>query len=194
MTEYNDIGISRQLDWARIRKLLSIGLFGGVLHLIGDMILGWGVEDETMEGVLRMMSAYTGTSDGGILTVTILGLFGMVLEGLSLFGIYRLMAEQSPKHAHRFRAGICEGADTLSKVVLDLLNAGGNDRSDDPRSRVQYSSVQSHYLCLDRHRKCVDVRRPACDVEKSAEVRLTTIWSTAPWSEHLYWRCRSVRK
>lgn len=106
MTEYNDIGISRQLDWARIKKLLAIGLFGGVLHLIGDMILGWGVEDETMEGVLRMMSAYTGTSDGELLAVTILGLFGMVLEGLSLFGIYRLMAEQSPKHAHRFRAGI----------------------------------------------------------------------------------------
>lgn len=26
---FNDIGISRQLDWPRIRKLLTIGLFGG---------------------------------------------------------------------------------------------------------------------------------------------------------------------
>lgn len=65
--EYNDIGISRQLDWHRIKKLLTIGLAASVLHLIGDVILGWGVEDESLTGLARMLSAYTGTSDGGIL-------------------------------------------------------------------------------------------------------------------------------
>lgn len=67
MQNFNDIGISRQLDWPRIRKLFSIGLFGALLTLVGDMILGWGVEDETLTGISRMLSAYTGISDGGIL-------------------------------------------------------------------------------------------------------------------------------
>lgn len=106
MKEFNEIGISRQLDWPRIRKLLAIGLFASVLHLIGDLILGWGVQDESYDGILRMLSAYTGTSDGGILAAALLGMFGVTLEGLSSFGIYRLMAEKSPEHAHRYRSGI----------------------------------------------------------------------------------------
>lgn len=43
MNDFNDIGISRTLDVPRVKKLLSIGLFGALLTLIGDMILGWGV-------------------------------------------------------------------------------------------------------------------------------------------------------
>lgn len=106
MTDFNDIGISQQLDMPRIRKLLCIGLFASALHFAGDMILGWGVEDETLTGILRMLSAYTGTSDGGIFAAALLGLFGMVLEGLSYFGIYRMIAPYSPKYAHSYRAGI----------------------------------------------------------------------------------------
>lgn len=102
----NDIGISSRLDWKRVKKLLSIGLFAAVLHFIGDMLLGWGVEDETLTGIPRMLSAYTGTSDGGILAAALLGLFGMTLEGLSCFGIYRLIAPYSPQYAHSYRAGI----------------------------------------------------------------------------------------
>lgn len=67
MNEFNDIGISRQLDWPRIAHLFRGGLLGALLTLIGDMILGWGVEGVTLEGLGRMLSAYTGTSDGGIL-------------------------------------------------------------------------------------------------------------------------------
>lgn len=106
MSDFNDIGISRELDVPRIKKLLSIGLFASVLHFVGDMILGWGSEDETLTGILRMISAYTGTSDGGIFAAALLGLFGMVLEGLSYFGIYRMIAPYSPKYVHSFRAGI----------------------------------------------------------------------------------------
>lgn len=32
MNDCNDIGISRQLDWPRIRKLLTIGLAAALLH------------------------------------------------------------------------------------------------------------------------------------------------------------------
>lgn len=106
MDNFNDIGIPRQLDWPRIKKLLSIGLFGALLTLIGDMILGWGTEDESLTGLARMFSAYTGTSDGGIFAAALLGLFGITLEGLCYFGIYRLIVVRSPGDAHRYRAGI----------------------------------------------------------------------------------------
>lgn len=106
MTEYNDIGIPRVPDRKRIRKLLTIGLFGALLSFIGDMILGWGVEDETLTGLARMLSAYTGTADGGIFAAALLGLFGMALEGLCYFGIWRLTAARSPRYAHAYRAGI----------------------------------------------------------------------------------------
>ena len=36
----NTIGIDRDLDRARIRKLLAIGLFGAMLTLIGDLLIG----------------------------------------------------------------------------------------------------------------------------------------------------------
>ena len=106
MNNFNDIGIPRSLDMPRIKKLLSIGLFASVLHFIGDMILGWGVEDETLNGIFRMFSAYTTTSDGGIFAASLFGLFGMLLEGLSYFGIYRMIAPYSPKYAHGYRSGI----------------------------------------------------------------------------------------
>ena len=33
-------------------------------------------------------------------------MMSILLEGLSYFGVYRLMAEKSPKHAHHYRTGI----------------------------------------------------------------------------------------
>ena len=82
MSDFNDIGISRELDWPRIKKLLTIGLFASVLHLAGDLILGWGVEDDVLEGVLQMLSVYTSTSDSGLFAAALLGLFGVVLRDL----------------------------------------------------------------------------------------------------------------
>ena len=106
MSNFNDIGISRQFDRQRVKKLMTIGLFGAFLTLAGDMILGWGVEDEALTGLARMLSAYTGTADGGIFAAALLGLFGITLEGLCYFGIYRLIAVRSPEYAHSYRAGI----------------------------------------------------------------------------------------
>lgn len=106
MTEFNDIGISNSLDIPRIKKLLKIGLFASLLHFAGDMILGWGTEDETLTGIFRMLSAYISTPDGGIFASALLGLFGMVLEGLAFFGIYRMTAPYSQKYAHSLRTGI----------------------------------------------------------------------------------------
>ena len=105
-TEFNPIGIEAQLDWDRIRKLLVIGFVAALIATVGDMLLGWGVQDESLTGIARMFSAYTGASEKRLLAVSLLGLFGMSIEGLAFFGIYRLMAEKSPAHAHNFRTGI----------------------------------------------------------------------------------------
>ena len=48
--EFNPIGIDSQLDWPRIRKLLSIGLFAAILTLIGDMMIGWGIRMKRRRG------------------------------------------------------------------------------------------------------------------------------------------------
>lgn len=55
------------------------------------------MEDDALEGVLQMLSVYTSTSDSGLFAAALLGLFGVVLEGLACFGVYRLMAAESPK-------------------------------------------------------------------------------------------------
>ena len=93
---FNTIGIDSNLDWERIAKLLRIGLFAGIMVLIGDMLLG-------ME---KALSPYITLSDGRIFWSSFLGMIGIPLEGLCYFGIYRLMAGKSPKHAHAYRSGI----------------------------------------------------------------------------------------
>lgn len=106
MSTYNDIGIGDDLDWNRIAKLFRIGLFAAVMALIADMLLGWGVTDESLTGIERELSAYLTLSDIRIFWSAFLGLVGITLEGLCYFGIYRLMAKKSPKHAHVYRNGI----------------------------------------------------------------------------------------
>lgn len=56
-TEIYICGFARQLNWPRSRKLLTIGLAASVLHCIGDLVLGWGVEDETLTGMMRLLAA-----------------------------------------------------------------------------------------------------------------------------------------
>lgn len=106
MSTYNDIGIDAKLDWQRIGKLLRIGLFAGIMVLIGDMLLGWGVADESLTGIEKELSAYLSLSDRRIFWSSFLGMIGIPLEGLCYFGIYRLMAMKSPKHARVYRSGI----------------------------------------------------------------------------------------
>ena len=45
-------------------------------------------------------------SDARIFWSALLGLVGIPIEVLSYFGVYRLMADRSSKHAHAYRAGI----------------------------------------------------------------------------------------
>lgn len=106
MSSYNDIGIGTDLDWARIRKLFVIGLCAGIMVLIGDLLLGLGVMDESLSGTEYILSGYLPLSDTRIFVSAMLGFIGIPLEGLCYFGIYRLIVPYSQKYAHMFRTGV----------------------------------------------------------------------------------------
>ena len=103
---YNDIGIDTTLDRNRIRKLFIIGLIGGCMTFVGDWLLGYGVYDESLTGLEKKLSQYLILSDGKLFWSAFLGLIGISLEGLCYFGIYRIIASCSMKHAHIFRSGV----------------------------------------------------------------------------------------
>ena len=106
MQTYNNIGIDKTLDKQRIRKLLIIGSFAGIMVFVGDFILGYGTGDESLVGLERKLSAYLSLSDTQIFVSALLGFIGIPLEGLCYFAIYRMIAPFSEKYAHLYRSGI----------------------------------------------------------------------------------------
>jgi len=102
----NTIGIENDLDWKRIRHMFKLGIIAALTVLIGDMLLGWGMPDPDLSGMEAYFSKYLTVSDARIFWSALLGLVGIPIEVLSYFGVYRLMADRSPKHAHAYRAGI----------------------------------------------------------------------------------------
>ena len=102
----NTIGIDHNLDRARIRKLLAIGLFASVLTGIGDFLLGYAESTAGSSLATSVMASAPNLTDWQMITGSLFGFFGIFLEGLSCFAIYRLMADVAPKYAHLYRAGI----------------------------------------------------------------------------------------
>lgn len=103
---FNHIGISSGLDMPRIRHLMKIGLFAGIMVLVGDMLLGYGASDTVVSGIPATFARYLTVSDGRIFWSAILGLIGIPLECLCYFAIYRLIVQKSETYAHTYRAGI----------------------------------------------------------------------------------------
>ena len=52
------------------------------------------------------MASAPSLTDWQMITGSLLGFFGIFLEGLACFAVYRLMADAAPKYAHLYRAGI----------------------------------------------------------------------------------------
>lgn len=102
----NNIGINNNLDRTRIRKLLIIGLLGSTITGAGDFLLGFGEEMEASGLAESLMANAINLSDRQLIWGGLLGAFGLFLEGLAYFAVYRLMADAAPKYAHIFRAGI----------------------------------------------------------------------------------------
>ena len=102
----NTIGINHNLDRARIKKLLSIGLFASILTGSGDFLLGYAEEIPGVNFASSVMAGAPNLADGQMIAGGLLGFFGIFLEGLACFAVYRLMADAAPKYAHLYRAGI----------------------------------------------------------------------------------------
>lgn len=102
----NNIGIDRNLDRARIQKLLKIGLFAAIMTGAGDFLLGYAREEAATTFATSVMASAPNLADWQMIAGGLLGFFGIFLEGLSMFGVYRLMADKAPKYAHLYRAGI----------------------------------------------------------------------------------------
>ena len=105
-TKINTIGIDHNLNRARIRKLLIIGIIGSVLTGIGDFLIGFGEEVETSGFAESVMANAINMSDTQLICGGLLGAFGLLLEGLAGFAVYRLMADSSLQYAHIYRSGI----------------------------------------------------------------------------------------
>ena len=102
----NTIGIDNNLDRARIRKLLAIGLFASLLTGIGDFLLGYAEEVQGTTLAASVMAGAPNLADWQMIAGGLLGAFGIFLEGLAFFAVNRLMADAATKYAHIFRAGI----------------------------------------------------------------------------------------
>ena len=93
----NTVGINHNLDRARIRKLLTIGLFGAMLTLIGDCLIGAAKFPEganMIEGyfvIALTMPAWRPILGG------LIGFVGICLEFPALMTIYPLIREKMPR-------------------------------------------------------------------------------------------------
>ena len=93
-------------DMARVAHLFKLGIIAALIALIGDMVLGWGVPDESLTGLEQYFSRYLTVSDSRIVWSSILGLIGITVETLCYFGVYRLIRSKSERYAHIYRAGL----------------------------------------------------------------------------------------
>lgn len=94
-------------DWDRIAHLFKLGIFASLLALVGgDMILGWGTVDMSLDGMEQYFSRYLAVSDARIFWSGLLGMIGITLETLCFFGVYRIISSVSERYAHAYRAGL----------------------------------------------------------------------------------------
>lgn len=96
----------KNLNWARLRRMFRLGIAASITVFVSDMLLGYGVSDDSMTGVERYLSTYLGLSDARMFWSALLGLIGIPIEALCYFSVCRLMADKAPRSARLYRAGI----------------------------------------------------------------------------------------
>lgn len=82
------------------------GLAGAVLTGAGDFLLGYAEETPGMNFASQVMSGAANLADAQMIAGGLLGMFGILLEGIGCFAIYRLMKQHAPKEARLYLAGI----------------------------------------------------------------------------------------
>lgn len=91
-------------DWQKYRKLMMTGILAALTALAGDMILGWGVCDESMSGFAYYFSRYMTVSEERIAIAAFLGMVGIPIECLCYYGIHGLIRNE--RYAGIYRIGL----------------------------------------------------------------------------------------
>ena len=90
----------------RLALLLKIGIIGAVMILAGDLLIGWGVKDESKTGLEGQVSQYLTVSDGRLFWAAVFGFTGVPIAVAGHYAIYKLMKPCSRKDARLYAVGI----------------------------------------------------------------------------------------
>lgn len=107
MTEKNKNNVN--IDFNKISLLMKIGLIGATINLAADMIIGWGIRNEHLEGIEKLVSHYLSVSDGRLFLSSILGLIGAPISVIAHYGIYKLIKPYSKKYSKLYKIGLLGG-------------------------------------------------------------------------------------
>lgn len=100
----NVIGIEQ--DVKKIKRLLGIGILGACVILMGDLLMGWGVKDESLTGIAASLSPYLAVSDTRMVLASIFGILGVPLAVVGHFGIYKLLKPRGGNYASGYAIGM----------------------------------------------------------------------------------------
>lgn len=79
--------------------LTLVGLFGAVIILIGDFLMGWGVRNESIQGIEGYIYQYLTLSDSRMFWAAILGVIGVPITTIGHFAFYKIIKQYTQKHA-----------------------------------------------------------------------------------------------
>ena len=89
----------------RLALLLKIGIAGALVILAGDLLMGWGVKDMQLPGLMAQLSPYLTLSERRMFWAAVCGFAGVPLAVAGHFGIYGMMKPYSRKYARLYAAG-----------------------------------------------------------------------------------------
>ena len=96
----------KDMDWRKLALFLKVGILGASVILAGDLLMGWGVRDESLTGIKSQLSQYLTLSQGRMFWASVLGFTGVPLAVVGHCAIYRLIKPYSRKYARLYAVGI----------------------------------------------------------------------------------------
>lgn len=102
----NNTNHTYDLNRKELRTLLLIGLAGAVLTGAGDFLLGYAEETPGMNFAAQVMSGAANLTDAQMIAGSLLGMFGILMEGIGCVAVFRLMKQNAPKEASLYFAGM----------------------------------------------------------------------------------------
>lgn len=96
----------KEMNPDRMALLLKIGILGAIVILAGDLLMGWGVRDETAAGMEGQLSQYLTVSPGRMFWASVFGFIGVPIAVVGHYGIYQSLKPWSQKYGRMYALGI----------------------------------------------------------------------------------------